>query len=61
MKAKNFLGVLMRQKNRKAIAAAMLLLVFAMVISVCGVKQTDSSCATPDAAQINNNGNLHQL
>lgn len=61
MKAKNFLGVLMRQKNRKAIAAAMLLLVFAMVISACGVKQTDSSCATPDAAQINNNGNLHQL
>ena len=51
----------MKQINRKNIAVTALSLAFAAVISACGVKQTDSSAATPDAAQVKNSGNLHTL
>ena len=51
----------MKQINRKNIAVTALSLAFAAVISACGVKQTDSSAATPDAAQVKNSGKLHTL
>ena len=53
--------VLMKQINRRTIALVTLFLALTAVMSACGIKQTDSSTATPDAAQAKDSGNLHTL